>query len=66
MNMFLGALCSLISIALVVALFRDLGYKSGMKDGYAKGRIAADNWWIGIESETEEARRQIWKKEAQL
>jgi hypothetical protein len=65
LNTIFGVLCSLICIALLVALFRDLGYKSGVKDGYAKGRLDADNWWIGAESEADQARRQIWREEAQ-
>ena len=46
------------------AWFRDRGYKSGISDGYEQGRKDADDWWIGTESEIDQARRELWKKGA--
>lgn len=37
MNIF-GVFGVLISLALLCAVFRDLGYKAGRRDGYAAGR----------------------------
>lgn len=58
-----------VNISIAVA-FHERGYRRGRKagydEGYEIGRIAANNWWIGSEAEVEQARRQIWKKEAHL
>lgn len=67
--MLLGGIASLSLVALLVIGFRDLGYKSGMKDGhtagYDQGRKDADNWWLGVESQADQARQQIWREEAE-
>ena len=37
-----------------------IGYKRGRDEGYNLGRIDADNWWMEIELQAEQARRKIW------
>lgn len=56
----IAVLFSLSSFA--CAWFRNRGYKDGISDGYKQGRKAADDWWIGCESEIDQARRELWKK----
>jgi hypothetical protein len=41
------------------------GAKDGYDKGYAQGRKDADNWWIGLETEADKVRQQIWREEAQ-
>lgn len=68
----LGVVVLPAAIAIFLAIthlwFGDRRYKKGAKDGhalgYAMGRKDADNWWIGVEAETDRARQQIWRKEA--
>ena len=55
--------CALALSAVWSACLRDIGYKAGWKDGYLQGRKDADNWWLGVESETDQARQKIWKEE---
>ncbi len=61
------ASCLAMALVIVVCIqFYKLGHKHGIEDadaGYEKGRKAADNWWIGAESEIERERRQLWEKE---
>jgi len=33
------------------------------KDCYKRGRVDADNWWLGIEADVLGERREIWKQE---
>jgi len=68
----LGILAAVLSI-IVSAAFRDLGYKSGLKDGHQNGYAAAiadaqahDVWWLDAEKQVVEAREKIWREEAQL
>jgi len=46
------------------------GYKKALshqeqfgKDCYNRGRVDADNWWLGIEADVLGERREIWKQE---
>jgi len=60
----LGGLGALILI--VCALFDRKNYKRGFDEGYARGeeygRLKADNWWLGAEEGTDQARQEIWRK----
>ena len=42
------------------------GVEQGTDQGYIKGRKDADNWWLGVESEADQARVKIWREEAHL
>jgi hypothetical protein len=51
-------------------LFHRWGYRKGQRDtfdaGYLAGRKDADNWWVKLEEEADQARRKIWREEAHL
>jgi hypothetical protein len=59
----------LIALILIAIAFHERGYRRGSKasyqNGYEFGRRDADNWWIAVEAQVDEARRQIWKEEMQ-
>ena len=74
MNVGLMLFCGVI---LIVAVYTVLllavrssackaGHREGYKSGYTQGRKDADNWWVGVESEVDQARVKIWREEAQL
>lgn len=58
----LGAIAAGAAVLLVLISIREWGYHCGHKHGYAKGRYDADNWWIGIEQQTDQARQKIWRE----
>ena len=64
--LFVGTLVAIVLIALV---FHQLGYKKGREDGYHAGydlgRKHADNWWLGIEEQANQARQNIRREQAQ-
>lgn len=64
--LFVGAL---IAIVLISVAFDERSRRAAAKDGYqlgyTQGRKDADNWWLGVESEADKARVEIWRKEAQ-
>jgi flagellar biosynthesis/type III secretory pathway protein FliH len=39
------------------------GYQRGYDAGHIAGRRDADNWWIEVEAEADQARQKIWKEE---
>jgi flagellar biosynthesis/type III secretory pathway protein FliH len=63
----------LIAIVLIALAFHERGRRNGVKEGakdaydkgYTQGRKDADNWWLGLETEADKARQQIWREEAQ-
>jgi hypothetical protein len=63
----------LVAIVLIALAFHERGRRGGIKKGYlagygegfAAGRKQADNWWIGLETEADKVRQQIWREEAQ-
>lgn len=61
----LGVLAFLL---ILVAGFRDLGYRSGVNDGfqagYERGRKDLEDWWNAAEKEVDEEREKIWREEA--
>lgn len=61
--MIFGIISSLLAIALLLGLSNELGHQAGHAKGYAKGRKDADNWWLGVEAEADQARQQIWREE---
>jgi hypothetical protein len=72
--LFGGELAAIILIALA---FHSRGRHDGLQEGmtkgkldgygsgYTQGRKDADNWWLGVESEADRVRQQIWREEAQ-
>ena len=58
----LGIFCAAISVWILCAIFHDLGIHDGWKQGYTEGRKAADDWWIGVESEAEQERVKLWQE----
>jgi hypothetical protein len=38
------------------------GHQEGYDRGYLQGRRSADNWWLGVESEVNGTRQQIWRE----
>lgn len=64
----------LLAEALLLALSNEHGYQRGHDkgflkghgEGYLEGRKDADNWWLGVESGSDEARKKIWREEAHL
>jgi hypothetical protein len=73
MNTIFGLICAAISLlsfsVCTHLLFHRRGYQSGVKDGYAQGYEAGKrdegNWWLRLEYETLEARKEIWREEAE-
>jgi predicted GNAT superfamily acetyltransferase len=65
LNLILGAAASLSLCMLVLAAFYKAGEKIGYGKGYDQGRLVADNWWLGVELEVDQARVAIWRDEAQ-
>jgi hypothetical protein len=69
MNFWAGFWLALSQLAWigVSLLFRkggfDLGRNVGDKEGYERGRVDADNWWLGVEQQVDQARQKIWKEE---
>ena len=69
LRMILVGLCG-GSIAATVTFFaarrvhHHRSYSRGLKEGYELGRKSADDWWIGVERQTEEERRRIWRESA--
>lgn len=61
---FIFPLCALAWVVLCCLWFRDLGYKSGERDGYTRGRKDECDWWQGIERDMSHAEFEIWKEEA--
>lgn len=57
-----GAISVFVVLLFLIAVFRDFGYKAGVKKGYAAGRKDADNWWIEMETEVEGTRRKMWRE----
>lgn len=55
----------LLAEALLLALSNEHGYQRGHDKGYLEGRKDADNWWLGVESGSDEARKKIWREEAE-
>lgn len=60
-------LFELALIALVCVFFYEWGHKrgveSGDRDAYRRGRVDELNWWIGAETEVNQVREQMWRKE---
>lgn len=63
MNPWWYVLIGLVELAVIVVLLCGFhergwrrGYKAGDQAGYDRGRIEADNWWIGVEQGTQEFR----------
>lgn len=67
MNQLLGAVCLFLAILLFLVStflwFHRRGFQHGKDQGYIDGRKAADNWWLGVEAEADQARVKIWREE---
>lgn len=61
------AIGELVAFVVLMLLFHERGWRRGFArgrdEGYAAGRVAADNWWIGTEQGAGQARRQMWMEE---
>ena len=70
-NFIVGVLGAFASVVMLCILFRDLGYRTGARDGYAKGyqegfaaaRELTECWWMRLETEVDQARQEIWREE---
>jgi hypothetical protein len=64
--MILASLSVVISVlvlnVMVAVVFRARGHEAGYDKGYEAGRKDADNWWMGIEKEVEQAQRRTSKR----
>ena len=54
----MGLVAILAAVALLMIVFRDLGYRDGVRDG----RKFERTWWIGQEQAAEEAQKEIWRE----
>jgi hypothetical protein len=73
----LGLVCAVNAIVALIVVFiikysesryragEKAGYEKGFKEGFDEGKLRTDNWWISLESQILEERKQMWRKEAQ-
>lgn len=58
----LGIVVLLVELYACSEFYRS-GRERGWREGYDAGRKAADNWWIGVETEADRERQKIWREE---
>jgi hypothetical protein len=67
MNYVLGFLALLLLSVLVSVVCQNVsyqrGFEAGRSEGYAVGRVDADNWWLDAEQSVDQARQNIWREE---
>lgn len=67
MKILFEVLIFLAELAIIVWLclwFHKRGFKRGRDDGYKLGRVDADNWWLDVEQQVDQARQKMWREEA--
>lgn len=57
------AIGAFLAIMLAARALQASARANGFKDGYAKGRTDADNWWLGVEEQADEEQRNVWREE---
>ena len=61
----LAILLGILCVAILICgfyLLHEIDVHDGWKQGYTEGRKAADDWWIGVESEAEQERVKLWQE----
>lgn len=66
-----GTICGVVAFiaafVLIQLAFGDWryrkGYEAGLEEGLKQGQKRADDWWIGVECQVDQARQKIWREE---
>jgi len=65
-NFAIGIAALMLFEVLVCLWFHERGYQRGKKagrdEGYAVGRIDADNWWLDVEQQVDRVQQKIWRE----